>query len=74
VTGKKNRFNGGPRVCVGQQFALTEAAYTIVRLVQCFSAVERRDTEIDWQENVALVTSSHNGAKVALKPMKNASI
>ncbi|PRT55310.1 hypothetical protein B9G98_02930 [Wickerhamiella sorbophila] len=27
-------FNGGPRVCLGQQFALTEAAYVLCRLVQ----------------------------------------
>ncbi|KAF8002599.1 hypothetical protein HF325_003564 [Metschnikowia pulcherrima] len=29
-------FNGGPRICLGQQFALTEASYTIVRLLQLF--------------------------------------
>lgn len=27
-------FNGGPRVCLGQQFALTEAAYILCRLAQ----------------------------------------
>ena len=29
-------FNGGPRICLGQQFALTEASYIIVRLIQMF--------------------------------------
>ncbi|KAK9413716.1 putative Cytochrome P450 [Seiridium unicorne] len=33
-------FNGGPRVCIGQQFALTEASYVIVRLVQRFDKME----------------------------------
>jgi len=33
-------FNGGPRLCVGQQFALTEMGYTLVRLLQRFSSVE----------------------------------
>jgi cytochrome P450 len=33
-------FNGGPRICIGQQFALTEMAYTLVRLFQRFEAVE----------------------------------
>ncbi|CAI6338808.1 unnamed protein product [Periconia digitata] len=33
-------FNGGPRICIGQQFALTEAAYVIVRLLQRFEACE----------------------------------
>jgi cytochrome P450 len=32
-------FNGGPRICIGQQFALTEIAYTIVRLLQRFERV-----------------------------------
>lgn len=32
-------FNGGPRICVGQQFAMTEMAYTIVRILQRFSQV-----------------------------------
>ncbi|CUM46030.1 uncharacterized protein AC631_02201 [Debaryomyces fabryi] len=29
-------FNGGPRICLGQQFALTEASYVVVRLIQMF--------------------------------------
>ncbi|KAF2685880.1 cytochrome P450 52A12 [Lentithecium fluviatile CBS 122367] len=33
-------FNGGPRICIGQQFALTEAGYVIVRLLQRFEGVE----------------------------------
>ncbi|TKA70924.1 hypothetical protein B0A49_06300, partial [Cryomyces minteri] len=33
-------FNGGPRICIGQQFALTEASYVVVRLLQRFDAVE----------------------------------
>ena len=33
-------FNGGPRICIGQQFALTEMGYTIVRLLQRYESVE----------------------------------
>lgn len=29
-------FNGGPRICLGQNFALTEASFTLVRIVQTF--------------------------------------
>ncbi|KAK6460721.1 cytochrome P450 alkane hydroxylase [Scheffersomyces coipomensis] len=29
-------FNGGPRICLGQQFALTEASYVVARLCQLF--------------------------------------
>ncbi|KAF2735364.1 cytochrome P450 alkane hydroxylase-like protein [Polyplosphaeria fusca] len=35
-------FNGGPRICIGQQFALTELGYTLVRLFQRFEGVENR--------------------------------
>ncbi|KAI8938645.1 hypothetical protein NX059_004515 [Plenodomus lindquistii] len=35
-------FNGGPRICIGQQFALTEMGYTLVRLFQRFEKVENR--------------------------------
>ncbi|KAG5370272.1 Cytochrome P450 52A5 [Yarrowia sp. C11] len=33
-------FNGGPRICLGQQYALTEAGYCIVRLLQEFDEIE----------------------------------
>lgn len=29
-------FNGGPRICLGQQFAMTEASYIITRVAQMF--------------------------------------
>jgi len=60
-------FNGGPRICVGQQFALTEAGYTIVRLLQKFEKIESRDPE-PWMENMHLTLSSGNGVQVALFP------
>jgi len=58
-------FNGGPRVCVGQQFALTEAGYTVVRLLQEFERIESRDPR-PWCEKLHLTLSSGNGVKVAL--------
>lgn len=33
-------FNGGPRICLGQQFALTEASYVITRIAQTYSKLE----------------------------------
>jgi len=33
-------FNGGPRICIGQQFALSEMGYTIVRILQSYSSIE----------------------------------
>lgn len=34
-------FNGGPRICVGQGFALAEMGYTVVRILQRFEGVQR---------------------------------
>lgn len=36
-------FNGGPRICLGQNFALTEIAYAMARILQRFKAVENCD-------------------------------
>ncbi|KAG2412497.1 hypothetical protein HFD88_010054 [Aspergillus terreus] len=33
-------FNGGPRICIGQQFALVEAAYVLVRLLQRYDGID----------------------------------
>lgn len=60
-------FNGGPRICVGQQFALTEASYTIVRLLQEFDGVENRD-QTPWTEQIMLTMAVGNGVHVALTP------
>ncbi|KAK5008463.1 hypothetical protein LTR28_003935 [Elasticomyces elasticus] len=61
-------FNGGPRVCLGQQLALTEASYATIRLMQEFQAIESRDPEDRWIEKLTLTCVGLNGAKVALTP------
>ncbi|UNI23965.1 hypothetical protein JDV02_009750 [Purpureocillium takamizusanense] len=33
-------FNGGPRICIGQQFALTEIAYVVIRLMQRIDTID----------------------------------
>lgn len=42
-------FNGGPRICLGQQLALNEMSYAVVRMMQTFSDIhpefETRDKE-----------------------------
>ena len=35
-------FNGGPRICLGQYFAMTEMAYATARIVQIFERIEER--------------------------------
>ncbi|KAH9908662.1 cytochrome P450 [Xylariomycetidae sp. FL2044] len=49
-------FIGGPRKCLGENFALKFAKYTLCRLVQCFDTIDVRDCETnigaDWEERV----------------------
>ncbi|CAC9887136.1 unnamed protein product [Aureobasidium pullulans] len=58
-------FNAGPRICLGQQLALTEASYITVRLLQEFSSIEARDNR-PWTEDIAVTCVNKHGAKVAL--------
>ncbi|PLB55538.1 n-alkane-inducible cytochrome P450 [Aspergillus steynii IBT 23096] len=60
-------FNGGPRICLGQQYALTEAVYTIVRLVQTFKAVEQRDFT-RYKESVRVSASIFGGVQIGMIP------
>ena len=46
-------FNGGPRACLGQQYAMTEALYVIVRFAQEFDRIESRD-DSPWKECLGL--------------------
>ena len=41
-------FNGGPRICIGQQFAMVEMGYMLVRTFQTF------DTLVDYGNKVVL--------------------
>lgn len=58
-------FNGGPRICIGQQYALLEAGYVTVRLMQKFRRCESRD-EREWQEWLMITLASGVGCRVAL--------
>jgi cytochrome P450 len=51
-------FNGGPRICIGQQFALTEAGYVLVRMLQRYDIIEGLDIDMerDWH-NFTVVCS-----------------
>ncbi|KAI1211032.1 cytochrome P450 monooxygenase CYP539B5 [Annulohypoxylon truncatum] len=59
-------FNGGARICVGQNFALTEMAYCMVKIVQKYDRLEYRG---DWhaqKHETEVVGKPSQGVKVAL--------
>lgn len=48
-------FLGGPRICLGQQFALVEASFLLVRLLHEFDAIEPTDPDMaKMRKGVAL--------------------
>ncbi|KAH9994168.1 cytochrome P450 52A11 [Xylariaceae sp. FL0662B] len=62
-------FNGGPRICIGQQFALTEMTYVLTRLFQRFERVESFMHDIDGGNptlKAEIVIAPGDGVKVAL--------
>jgi cytochrome P450 len=60
-------FNGGPRICIGQQFALTEASYVVVRLLQKFDKIEPGKHELEGYVRSDLNLTNAPGKKVTLK-------
>ena len=62
-------FNGGPRICIGQQFALMEVAWITAWMAREFEGIESRDDE-PWREKVALTCTGLGGCKVVLIPRR----
>ncbi|KAL1878643.1 hypothetical protein Daus18300_001918 [Diaporthe australafricana] len=61
-------FNGGPRICIGQQFALTEMGYVLTRLFQRFERVESYMDRVDGGNptlKAEIVLQPGDGVKVA---------
>lgn len=64
-------FNGGPRICLGMDFGLTEAAYVVVRLLQRFPDLrlpsqEKLELVGVEKQTMTLVMSSTEGCKLEL--------
>ncbi|KAL8696041.1 MAG: hypothetical protein Q9224_003003 [Gallowayella concinna] len=57
-------FNGGPRICIGQQFALAEIGYTAVRIIQRFDRLEKYWGIEDDIVKSEIVLSPANGVKI----------
>ena len=64
-------FNGGPRICLGQNFALTEMAYVVSRTCQVFERIEERSGlkrgEAGYKADIIL--SPLKGVQVGLIPV-----
>ncbi|KAI4961645.1 hypothetical protein J4E86_000674 [Alternaria arbusti] len=65
-------FNGGPRVCLGQEFALLEVGYTVARLVQMFPpmTVPKDDPVVPTgreKQTLTLVVASGDGCRVHMR-------
>lgn len=65
-------FNGGPRICLGQNFALTEMAYVTVRLCQRFERIEERSGKARGTHgyNTDIILTPVDRVKVGLIPTK----
>ncbi|KAL7898335.1 cytochrome P450 [Trichoderma sp. SZMC 28014] len=59
-------FNGGPRICIGQKFALLETHYLVSRMVQTFETIKTNE-DTEWVELYALATTCKDGVNVSLK-------
>lgn len=60
-------FNGGPRICLGQQYALTEAGYVAARICQEYKTLESANPG-PWREMLSLTVSSYGGTQVKVTP------
>ena len=50
-------FNGGPRICLGQQHALTLAGFTLTRMMQRFDDIENLDTDPIPRHHFSITTA-----------------
>lgn len=60
-------FNGGPRICIGQQFALTEASYVVVRLLQKYDRIEPGAHELEGRVRSMLTLTNCPAKPVTLR-------
>ena len=64
-------FNGGPRICLGQNFALTEIAYATARMCQSFVRIEERSgmPRSSQGYRTDIILTPLRGVKIGLIPV-----
>ncbi|KAK0635775.1 cytochrome P450 [Bombardia bombarda] len=63
-------FSAGPRVCMGQNYAMAETVYVLARMAQEFDAIEPNGGPAEWVEDWNITVGSGAGAKVRLTRRK----
>jgi cytochrome P450 len=64
-------FNGGPRQCLGEDFAVLQTSYTVVRLLRNYAVIQLPKGEVvepvgTERQLLTLVLSSADGCRVSL--------
>ncbi|KAL2070874.1 hypothetical protein VTL71DRAFT_13900 [Oculimacula yallundae] len=59
-------FSGGPRICLGQQYALNEASFFIVRVLQRFDKIEALDMTGPLKKGITITLQPGDGVKVRM--------
>jgi len=60
-------FHGGPRICLGQQFALSQMSYLLYKFFRVFESIEARE-EGPPLLRASITFSFAHGCLVAVKP------
>lgn len=63
-------FNGGPRICLGQQYALTEAGFTVTRILQHFESITPGDPSVTYPHMLSTLTMSPLRCFVKMVPVR----
>lgn len=61
-------FSGGPRICLGQQFALTQIEYALFKFFRAFKSIEPRDADGPLLLRTNLTVTFGNGCLVSAIP------
>ncbi|KLU83151.1 cytochrome P450 52E1 [Magnaporthiopsis poae ATCC 64411] len=64
-------FSGGPRICIGQQFALTQMSYVLFRIMQNFESLEPVGSG-PLLTKVGITLLMMDGCKVKMTPVRDA--
>lgn len=61
-------FSGGPRICLGQQFALTQIEYALFKFFRAFKSIEPRDDDGPLLLRTNLTVTFAKGCLISATP------